>query len=105
MRGCSRTVPASGDTLAFRYRSQPFVRRHGPRGYSDYRSFRPWLRDEFSFRCVYCLIREQWGRVTGEFELDHFIPQALNPDYAFEYDNLFYACRVCNSRKGKRLLP
>lgn len=74
-------------------------RRHGPRGYADYESHRPWLRDEFTFRCVYCLQREQWGRVTGDFEIDHFEPQKLRPSLASEYGNLVYACRRCNSVK------
>ena len=43
----------------FEYPSSPHRRRHGPLGYADYASFRPWLRDEFSFRCVYCLLRER----------------------------------------------
>ena len=30
-------------------------RIHGPVGYASYESFRPWLRDEFTFRCVYKL--------------------------------------------------
>jgi hypothetical protein len=93
------------DIRAFQYPPQSLVRRHGPKGYTDYRSFRPWLRDEFSFRCVYCLIREQWGRVTGEFDLDHFVPQNRNPDQTADYDNLFYACRTCNLRKGARQVP
>lgn len=63
-------------------------RRHGPRGYADYESYRPWLRDEFTFRCVYCLKREQWGLVTGEFDIDHFEPQKLLPNLAADYGNL-----------------
>lgn len=90
---------------AFRYPGGPHARRHGPDGYSDYRSYRPWLRDEFDFRCVYCLIREQWGRVTGEFDIDHFVPQAVNRSHALEYNNLIYACRTCNLRKRDTLLP
>lgn len=74
-------------------------RTHGPAGYSSYESFRPWLRDEFTFRCVYCLKRETWGQVTGEFELDHFEPQSLAPDRTFDYFNLVYACRRCNAIK------
>ena len=90
---------------AFRYRGQALIRRHGPAGYKDYRSYRPWLRDEFAFRCVYCLVREQWGRMTGEFDLDHFLPQVTHPAQAVEYDNLLYACGTCNLRKGAGLLP
>lgn len=32
----------------FDYPPEPHIRRHGPRGYSDYGSYRPWLRDELS---------------------------------------------------------
>lgn len=74
-------------------------RRHAPSGYASYDSYRPWLRDEFSFRCVYCLKREQWGQVTGEFDIDHFQPQRLRPELAVQYDNLVYACRRCNGVK------
>ena len=80
-------------------------RRHGPQGYSQAESYRPWLRDEFLFRCVYCLIREQWGRVTGEFDVEHLRPQTVNPDLATVYDNLLYACRRCNAAKGDRAVP
>jgi len=57
---------------AFDYPPAPLVRIHGPQGYARYELYRAWLRDEFAFRYVYCLSREQWGRVTGEFDLDPF---------------------------------
>ena len=90
---------------AFAYPEKPHVRRHGPQGYGTYDSYRPWLRDEFDFRCVFCLIREQWGRVSGEFDLDHYIPVSLHPAAAEDYDNLLYACAVCNAAKGRHLVP
>ncbi|MGH7137987.1 MAG: HNH endonuclease signature motif containing protein [Pirellulales bacterium] len=90
---------------AFRYPDRPLSRRHGPSDYADYRSYRPWLRDEFAFRCVYCLVREQWGRATGEFDLDHFVPQVNEPYEPAEYGNMLYACRVCNLRKGTGQVP
>ncbi len=43
---------------AFTYPPPVTERRHGPGGYVDYGSYRPWLRDEFVFRCVYCLNRD-----------------------------------------------
>jgi hypothetical protein len=73
------------------------ARVHGPAGYASHESYRPWLRDEFTFCCVYCLKRETWGQVTGEFELDHFQPQSLAPDLRLDYFNLVYACRRCNA--------
>ncbi len=74
-------------------------RRHGPAGYASCERYRPWLRDEFDFRCVYCLKREVWGQVTGEFDIDHFQPQSVNPRRQLDYLNLVYACRRCNSVK------
>lgn len=57
------------------------------------------MRDEFTFRCAYCLKRERWGQVTAEYELDHFEPQSVRPDLETIYDNLVYACRRCNNVK------
>ena len=82
--------------MIFDYPESRPERIHGPTGYASYEPFRPWLRDEFTFRCVYCLKRETWGQVTGEFELEHFEPQSLAPHLTLEYANLVYACRRCN---------
>src|SRR5262245_11927234 len=92
-------------TIPFAYPPGPHTRRHGPRGYADYTSYRPWLRDEFSFRCVYCLLREQWGRVRGIYAIDHFLPVAHHPGLAANYNNLLYACATCNTAKGDREVP
>lgn len=90
--------------MIFDYPQSRAERVHGPLGYVSYESFRPWLRDEFTFRCVYCLKRETWGQVTGEFELDHFQPQSLAPSRSPDYFNLVYACRRCNSVKLDQLV-
>jgi hypothetical protein len=92
-------------TSPFQYPAAPHVRRHGPRGYRHYSLFRPWLRDEFSFRCVYCLRREQWVLAEGSFHLDHFMPVAHHPGLVTDYDNLLYACVKCNLNKGSQRLP
>lgn len=91
-------------TVPFTYPARPHARRHGPTGYADYTSYRPWLRDEFAFRCVYCLRREAWGRVFGEFAIDHFLPVKFRPDRATDYTNLLYACGPCNLKKGERFV-
>ena len=85
---------------AFDYPAVLHVRRHGPKGYKDYSSYRPWLRDEFCFRCVYCLRREKWGRLLGAFHIDHFVPQSQDPMLACEYTNLLYLCEACNALKS-----
>jgi len=92
-------------TIPFVYPHVPHVRRHGPQGYADYASYRPWLRDEFSFQCVYCLLREQWGRIRGLFDLDHFQAIANHPDLGSDYDNLLYACTSCNLAKASLAIP
>ncbi len=89
----------------FLYPSEPHSRRHGPTGYSTYRHYRPWLRDEFCFRCVYCLRREAWAFHDSDFELDHDVAQSIAPELCKEYTNLVYACHNCNKRKGNRNLP
>ena len=81
-------------------------RLHGPLGYADYKSFKPWLRDEFRFRCVYCLWREVWcADGDGSFGIDHVRPRASHPEQGSDYDNLVYACCRCNSVKQENPLP
>lgn len=90
----------------FSHPTEPHVRRHGPRGYNPYIGFKPWLRDEFSFRCVYCLERERWyPDRAASFSVDHVIPQSEAYDRICDYANLVYACTRCNSiRRHLRLI-
>lgn len=89
----------------YAYPSGPHIRRHGPSGWSDYQQYRPWLRDEFTFHCVYCLQREQWADMRRGFQIDHFIPQKIRPDLKADYNNLIYLCPACNSLKSSKSLP
>jgi hypothetical protein len=92
-------------TAPFTYPSSSHRRRHGPRGYADHESYRPWLRDEFAFRCVYCLVRKRWGSLTGQYAIDHFIPVAFRPEKALDYGNLLYSCVACNLNKASQRTP
>src|SRR5260370_29445548 len=85
--------------IGFEYASIPHARRHGPAGYEDYNSYRDWLRDEFIFRCVYCLHREQWYHGGATFHIDHFVPVTADATGKCEYSNLLYACARCNEAK------
>lgn len=63
-----------------------------------------YLRNDFSHECAYCKIQEkELGLAdTKFFEIDHFKPQA-NEDassYVHEYNNLYYSCLECNSKKN-----
>jgi HNH endonuclease. len=86
----------------FIYPSEPHVRRHGPQGYQKAASYRPWLRDEFVFRCVYCLRREQWDLATS-LHVEHFLPTSQHPTSTLQYDNLVYACALCNATKSNQI--
>ena len=86
--------------LVFQYPQQVHVRRRGPLGYLNYQSYKPWLRDEFQFRCVYCLWRERWVAVGEDaFSVDHLQARVDAPHLINNYDNLVYACCRCNSAK------
>jgi hypothetical protein len=84
----------------FAYPAEPQRRRHGPAGYANYEEYKPWLRDEFTFRCVYCLERELWyPDRAASFSADHVEPQKEAPHRVCDYTNLVYACTRCNSLK------
>ena len=84
----------------FRHPTLPRSKRHGPRGYYEYQSYKPWLRDEFAFRCVYCLWRERWdGDGHYGFGVDHVQPLSSAGELELDYENLVYACNACNSTR------
>jgi hypothetical protein len=89
----------------FLYPPAPHARRHGPQRYADCASYLPWLRDEFCFRWVYCLLREQWGRLRGVYAIDPFLPVAHHPARVTDYDNLLYTCATCKAARGARAVP
>ena len=90
----------------FAHPFRPHERRHGPCGYDPYGGYKPWLRDEFTFRCVYCLERESWyPDRAASFSVDHVVPRCEDAALVCEYTNLVYACTRCNSaRRDERIL-
>ncbi len=92
--------------MLFQYPDTVHIRRHGPHGYQNYVSYKPWLRDEFAFQCVYCLCRERWFP-DGEaaFSIDHLHPQIFAPERRTEYDNLLYTSCQCNAVRGTSPVP
>lgn len=65
----------------------------------DYRKFRPYIREDFSSCCAYCLLTELLGSGKENFELDHFRPKSHFPTLISEYKNIYYSCHVCNNTK------
>ncbi len=87
--------------MPFTYPNTPHVRRHAPAGYTDYSSFKPWLRDEFVFRCVFCLVRERmYPNGQDAFSVEHLFPRSTHLHLTCVYTNLVYACLKCNSNKS-----
>ena len=83
------------------YADQSFARKHSPDGYESYKSFKPWVRDEFWFRCIYCLSRETWyPNGHRAFSIDHVAPKSESPALELSYKNLVYSCLWCNSAKS-----
>lgn len=86
--------------MAFVYPHVPHTRRHGPHGYQTVEAYKPWLRDEFTFRCVYCLWRERWCADGAQaFSVDHLAPRTTYPAGLHDYANMVYACCQCNALK------
>src|SRR5262249_27249228 len=81
--------------------------KHAPWGYERYGSYKDWLRDDFLFRCVYCLEREMWYPSRhSAFGVDYIKPKGVSSFKKLKnvYENLAYACNRCNARKGTLLL-
>jgi hypothetical protein len=79
------------------------VRAHSPGRLSEWSLFRPCLRLEFKFHCHYCLSGESEvgpGQIFGGFEVDHFRPVSLFPQFARSYRNLLWSCHTCNRSKS-----
>jgi hypothetical protein len=95
----------SNRPVPFCYPVKPHARKHGPSGYKHWDGYRDWLRDEFDFRCVFCLRREVWDERRAVFAVEHLIPRKHAPDRTLDYTNLVYACSSCNSAKSASLAP
>jgi hypothetical protein len=64
--------------------------------------YRDCLRREFVFQCGYCLSREREvgpAEPFGGFEIDHHRPESRFKAFIYRYDNLIWACRLCNRAK------
>lgn len=63
-----------------------------------------YARQDFGCQCVYCLMNERdTGTGYYEYEIDHFFPKTKSEFYrgnVNDYNNLFYACHICNRKKS-----
>jgi len=80
------------------------IKRTCIKKYSDYKSYKPYLAEDFQHRCAYCNLLDT--EITSFFEVDHFVPQAEfkdKPNFSYlknDYQNLVYSCRNCNGEKS-----
>lgn len=65
-----------------------------------YREWKVQLADEAKHQCVYCAIPEAKFGGIRNFHVDHFRPKKRFPAQLHEYDNLFFACAICNVFKS-----
>ena len=83
----------------FLYPEAKHRRRLSPGPFSDYRTFKPYLREEFRGKCVYCRVPDGLMKPEG-FCVEHYRPRKRFPELECAYTNLFYACNGCNNKKG-----
>jgi hypothetical protein len=79
-----------------------FRRRSDPPAVSNYTQYKQALREDFQYRCAYCMLHEgdPYGGGFHHFQIDHFRPRNKFPDLINTYRNLYYACSWCNRAKG-----
>ncbi len=85
----------------FHYPKSKHVRTQKPRVFRNYRTYKKYLQLEFQRVCVYCR-QPDTSAPNLTFGVDHYRPKGLVQfaNLLCEYNNLYYACGQCNSRKG-----
>lgn len=68
--------------------------------YSNYRSYKDLLCEDFKSSCGYCGIHHIYFGEKFGFHIDHFAPKSKFPHLKDEYSNLIYSCPVCNCAKS-----
>lgn len=69
--------------------------------YDEPEKYRQYVRTASEFSCTYCTITESES-CGATFNIDHFRPQKLFPQYYATCSNLRYSCPRCNSYKRAR---
>ena len=78
------------------------ARRETPPELSRYQGYKPYLRRDFYYSCVYCTVHENDLQGWRYFDVEHFRPKSLPQFSHLEvvYSNLLYACSICNTYKS-----
>lgn len=67
----------------------------------NYSTWKEILAEEGFHQCVYCAIHESQFGGTRNFHVEHYQPKHKFKKLENDIRNLFYACAICNSFKGK----
>ncbi len=72
--------------------------------YSDYRSFKPYLIEDFNHRCGYCDDDDFYSGGKRNYHIDHFKPHSIKKFNHLKeiYSNLIYSCPYCNCSKSNK---
>ena len=65
-----------------------------------YRDWKSTLAKEGGYQCVYCCIGENRFGGIRNFHVEHWKPQSKFEELTNDFDNLFYACGICNVLKS-----
>ncbi|MDY0961776.1 hypothetical protein [Massilia sp. CFBP9026] len=85
----------------FLFPKSKHIRSQKPRVFKRYGSYKRYLQAEFSRLCVYCRQPDS-SAPNLNYGADHYRPKSV-PRFASlvcSYDNLYYCCGSCNSRKN-----
>jgi 5-methylcytosine-specific restriction endonuclease McrA len=56
------------------------------------------LKAETADKCAYC---ESKVPHVDYGDVEHIVPKSVRPDLRFAYENLTFACGICNTKKGE----
>lgn len=68
--------------------------------FSNYRSFKPYIAEDFNRRCGYTDCSDFWFGGPNTFHIDHFKPWKKYPNLKTTYSNLVYCCSYVNILKS-----
>lgn len=68
--------------------------------YMNYKSYKPYLADDFHHKCGYTDCSHKWFGGQRTFQIDHLKPWSIYPDLKTEYSNLVYCCSYVNRAKS-----
>lgn len=85
----------------FQYPKFKHARTQKPRQFKKYRSYKRFLQHEFARVCIYCRQPDS-SAPNLVFGVDHYRPKGIPrfSNLVCAYDNLYYCCNSCNSRKN-----